>query len=167
MRVSLLALLVFAVACGEPQRIGTDVRFACERPTLDTTDWRRVAGPFPGSTVLAPPGMTASPQGEDVLLRDPGRAVRLLRRPWGDARFHDAAARRADYSSCWTRVGGIRTYVVVRRMEGGYQVTGWYRRPAALPADAGGLDGIVSGASRDSADQTVFLQMIRSLELDR
>ena len=126
--------------------------------------WRRVAGPFPGYTVLAPPSLARSPApGADALWEDRARTVRIFRRPWGSAQFHSRNARHADYSSCWTRVAAMRTYVVVRRVDGGFQVTGWYRRGASLPDSAGRLDGVVSGASAAAADQAVFLRMIRSL----
>jgi len=161
-RLALLGLL-FLAAC-EPQRIGTNVQYACGHPRPDTSGWRRVPGPFPGYTVLAPPTLSERRAGEDVLWSDARRQVRVFRRSWGSAQFETKNARHADYSSCWTRVAGMRTYVVVRRIEGGFQVTGWYRRPSGLPASAGAMDGVVSGASRDSADQVVFLRMIESLQ---
>lgn len=160
--IVLTALLLLA-AC-EPQRIGTNVRFACENPAVDTTGWQRIPSPFPGYTVLAPPTLERRAlSGGDVLWADGPRSVRISRRAWGSAQFYEKNARAADFSSCWTRIGGMRSYVVVRRVYGGYQVTGWYRRSAGLPDSAGHLDGVVSGAGPAPGDQAVFLRMVRSL----
>jgi hypothetical protein len=162
--VLLAAMTLLAAACGKPQRIGANVLFACEHPTPDTTGWRRIAGPFPGYTILAPPTLRpVGGDGSDLLLEDGSRSVRVFRRAWGAAQFQNRNASHADFSSCWTRIGGMRSYVVVRRVENGFQVTGWYRRAATLPASAGPLDGVVSGASRSAADQAVFLRMVESL----
>jgi hypothetical protein len=162
--VALLLAVAASTAACRPQRIGTNVTFACAHPTPDTTGWRRVPGPFPGYTILAPPTLTASAAAEGgTFWRDSSLVVRSFRQPWGSAQFEQKDARHADYSSCWTRVGGVRTYVVVRRAGGGFQVTGWYRRPSALALEAGGLDGVLSGASRNQADQAVLLRMVESL----
>jgi hypothetical protein len=164
-RLGLFALLALAAAC-EPQRIGTNVQFACSHPRPDTTGWRRVPGPFPGYTVLMPPTLSQGAEGQDVMWSDESRRIRVFRRAWGAAQFETRDARHADYSSCWTRSGGMRTYVVVRRIEGGFQVTGWYRRPTSLPASAGYMDGVISGASRERADQVTFLRIVESVRAE-
>jgi hypothetical protein len=162
-----LTLLALVAACGQPQRIGTNVLFPCSHPKPDTTGWKRIAGPYPGYTILVPAGLQrAGGSGPDALWGDGSRSVRIFRRAWGSAQFQDPAASHADYSSCWTHVAGVRTYLVIRRLDNGYQVTGWYRRGSSVPASAGPLDGVVSGAAGSPRDQAVFLRMIESLRAE-
>jgi hypothetical protein len=162
------AVALAMAACGPQQRVGTNVLFACAHPRPDTTGWRRIEGPFPGYTVLAPPALrqTGGDRG-NALWEDGVRSVRIFRRSWGEAQFEDRNANAADHSSCWTHIAGMRSYLVIRKMDGGYQVTGWYRRKGDLPASAGPLDGVVSGAARSPREQAVFLRMIESLQPSR
>ena len=167
MRYLTAAALAALAACGPPQRIGLNVLSACTQPEVDTTTWRRIPGPFPGYTVLAPATLSRTgTDGADVLWGDASRSLRVFRRPWGAAQFQDPAASRANYTSCWTRIAEMRSYIVVRRVDGGYQVTGWYRRTRALPDSAGAMDGVISGAGAAAEDQAVFLRMVRSLAPD-
>jgi hypothetical protein len=163
--IFLTLIPVLALGACEPQRIGTAVLFPCSHPKPDTTGWRRIAGPFPGYTILAPPALRRTRGGpDDAMWQDSTRSVRVFRRAWGEAQFQDRDASHANYSSCWTNVAGMRTYLVVKKLDAGYQVTGWYRRGGAVPASAGPLDGVVSGASRVAADQATFLRVVESLQ---